>query len=143
MRLRRARGRKTLVLLFLVAATLGAAVGTSAAQESVKRIAILGPAEEPRFSEVARGLRRGLGDRGYSEGALEIIPAKVARGDHAGARAAVAGLVRQGVQVLFPSAPSSRGSRGRSPSSCQSCSSRRAIRWPPAWSEASPIPAAR
>jgi putative tryptophan/tyrosine transport system substrate-binding protein len=101
MRLRRARGRKTLVLLFLVAATLGAAAGTSAAQESVKRIAILGPAEEPRFSEVGRGLRRGLGDRGYSEGALEIIPAKVARGDHAGARAAVAGLVRQGVQVLF------------------------------------------
>jgi putative ABC transport system substrate-binding protein len=50
---------------------------------------------------MARGLRRGLGDRGYSEATLDIIAAKVARGDHAGSRAAVERLVRQGVQVLF------------------------------------------
>jgi putative tryptophan/tyrosine transport system substrate-binding protein len=67
---------------------------------NVYRVAILGPAEEPRFSQMASGLRRGLGEHGHESG-LEIIEEKVARGDRAGARAAVERLVSRQTTALF------------------------------------------
>ena len=69
------------------------------AQDRAKRVAILGPAEEPRFSEMAGGLRRGLRDLGYS--GPPFIEGKVARGDASGVRARVQEAVRQEAAVLF------------------------------------------
>jgi putative ABC transport system substrate-binding protein len=81
----------------------GAAVMPSAAQAqgNVKHIAILGPAEEPRYSQVVGGLRRGLRDQGYADAGLDIVERKVARGDSVGATASVAQAIQQGVVVLF------------------------------------------
>ncbi len=71
------------------------------AQDNVKRIAVLGPSEEPRFSQVVGGLRRGLRDQGYADGALDIIERKVRRGDSAGATASAAQVMQRGVAVVF------------------------------------------
>jgi putative tryptophan/tyrosine transport system substrate-binding protein len=79
----------------------GAASAQERAQDNVKSIAIMGPSEEPRFSQVVGGLRRGLRDQGYADGALDIIERKVRRGDSAGATASVAQMMQQGVAVLF------------------------------------------
>lgn len=68
-------------------------------QSKVRPIAILGPAEEPRFSEMVAGLRRGLRDLGYT--ALELIEAKVARGDAVGVQAQVQHAVGRDAAVLF------------------------------------------
>jgi putative ABC transport system substrate-binding protein len=65
------------------------------------RLGILGPAEEPRFSEVVGGLRQGLHDLGYAAQAIEILEGRVARGDEASARAVVEGFIQQRVQGLF------------------------------------------
>jgi putative tryptophan/tyrosine transport system substrate-binding protein len=64
------------------------------------RIAVLGPDEEPRFSEVVSGLTRGLQDNGYSVG-LEIIEQKVRRRDPSSARAAMEQIVARRTRVLF------------------------------------------
>lgn len=69
-------------------------------QTPATRVGILG-AEEPRFSEVAAGLKQGLRDHGYSDRTVEILEAQVARGDKAGARAAVEGFLRRSTVVLF------------------------------------------
>jgi putative ABC transport system substrate-binding protein len=84
-----------------IAALGGAAVLPLAAhaQQSVKRVAILGPAEQPRFSEMAAGLQRGLRDLNYSGPAL--IESMVARGDAAGVRARVQDAIRNDAAVLF------------------------------------------
>jgi putative tryptophan/tyrosine transport system substrate-binding protein len=95
------RRRAFIALVGGVFAMLGAASAQERAQDNVKRIAILGPAEEPRFSQVVGGLRRGLRDQGYADGALDIIERKVRRGDSAGATASVAQVMQQGVAVLF------------------------------------------
>jgi hypothetical protein len=71
------------------------------AQGPPVRIGVLGPAEEPRFSEVVAGLQHGLRAPGSGTQALEIVQARVTRGDRRGARAAVAGLLRQRASVLF------------------------------------------
>lgn len=71
------------------------------AQSQAARIGILGPGEEPRFSEVADGLKQGLREHGYSPQSLEILEGRVARGDRSGARDAAEKLVRQAAKVLF------------------------------------------
>jgi putative ABC transport system substrate-binding protein len=65
------------------------------------RVGILGPEEEPRFSEIAGGLKEGLRDHGYSGESLQIAEGRVPRGDRAAARAATEKLVRQNPKVLF------------------------------------------
>jgi putative ABC transport system substrate-binding protein len=95
------RRRAFIALLGGVVAMPGAARAQERTQDSAKRIAILGPSEEPRFSQVVGGLRRGLRDHGYADGALDIIERKVRRGDSAGATASVAEVMQQGVAVLF------------------------------------------
>lgn len=69
------------------------------AQDKRSRVAILGPAEEPRFSQMSEGLRRGLRDLGYP--AMEPIPSKVARGDRTATHAGVTQAYRDNAAVLF------------------------------------------
>jgi len=95
------RRRDFITLSGGAAAALCATVTAVRAQERVKRIAILGPAEEPRFSEIAGGLKLGLRDHGYAGAALDLIEGKVTRGDLSGARAHVEEAMRQGTAVLF------------------------------------------
>jgi putative ABC transport system substrate-binding protein len=93
--------RHTIVLL--VTLTLGLLMAPLAveAQGQPMRIGVLGPAEEPRFSEVVAGLQQGLQAQEARAPALEIVEARVMRGDQTGARAAVEGLIQQRVAVLF------------------------------------------
>jgi putative ABC transport system substrate-binding protein len=88
------------VCLLLLIGLLGS--GTSAeAQVRLVRIGILGPGEEPRFSELAGGLKQGLRDRGYTDQTTEILEGRVARGDQAGARAAVQEFIHRDVKAIF------------------------------------------
>jgi putative ABC transport system substrate-binding protein len=86
--------------VFWLIVGLVSGVAIAEAQERSNRIGILGPPEEPRFSEVRDGLRQGLHDQGYTEQAIEIIEARVTRGDQEQVRAAVAGFLQQRVGVL-------------------------------------------
>lgn len=65
------------------------------------RVGILGFSEEARFFELRAGLAQGLADQGYSAQAVELLEARVGRGNRAEARAAVEALVRQQVAALF------------------------------------------
>ena len=65
------------------------------------RVGLLGPAEEPRFSEIASGLKQGLREQGYREDAIHVVEGRARRGDEAGARATVQALAGQRVTVLF------------------------------------------
>jgi putative ABC transport system substrate-binding protein len=95
------RRREFITHFGCTAAVLGAMVSAAKPQGNVRRIAILGPAEEPRYSQVVGGLKRGLRDHGYADATLDIIESKVARGDSSVAKASVAQAMRQGVVVLF------------------------------------------
>jgi ABC-type uncharacterized transport system substrate-binding protein len=88
---------------FLCGLTLGTLVAPLAgeAQNPTTRIGLLGPAEEPRFSEVASGLKRGLLEQGYPEDMIHVVEGRSRRGDEAGARATVQALAAQRVTVLF------------------------------------------
>jgi putative tryptophan/tyrosine transport system substrate-binding protein len=99
MRFDHLRRREFITLLGGVAVCTAAA--TASAQGQVKRIVVLGPAEEPRFTEIASGLKQGLRDHGLTQPMLEIIEVKVARGDQAGARANVEIALRGDAAALF------------------------------------------
>jgi len=83
--------------------TLGIVLAPHAAeaQRPAARVGLLGPAEEPRFSEIAAGLKQGLREQGYQEDTIHVIEGRTGRGDEAGARAAVQALAGQRVAVLF------------------------------------------
>ncbi|MBI2181184.1 MAG: hypothetical protein HYU31_10265 [Deltaproteobacteria bacterium] len=87
---------RSLALAFILASSPYAV-----AQVQPVRIGILGPDEEPRFSEIAGSLKQGLAAHGYSGQAVEILEGRVVRGDKAGARAAVEGIMQRGAKVLF------------------------------------------
>jgi len=86
--------------VFVLALGLVFGMAVAAGQERSERIGLLGPPEEPRFSEVRDGLRQGLRDQGYPEQAIEILEARVTRGDQEKVRAAVEGFLQQRVRVL-------------------------------------------
>lgn len=93
---------KLLALQALAAVLLTSTVSwAQGAQLSGARIGVLGAPEEPRFSEIVAGLRRGLRDAGHTEKSLELLEARVPRGDRASERAAVEKMAKQRVQVLF------------------------------------------
>ena|SRR6266508_378865 len=71
------------------------------AQSTVARIGLLGPAEEPRFSEIASGLKQGLREQGYPEDTIHVVEGRTKREDSAGTRATVQALAGQRVAVLF------------------------------------------
>jgi len=89
------------IALFMMALALLAAAYPAQPQSGPHRIGLLGPPEEPRFSEVREGLKEGLLDLGYAEGSVEILEARVPRRDEAALRAAVERLIRERVKVLF------------------------------------------
>jgi putative tryptophan/tyrosine transport system substrate-binding protein len=91
--------RRRFVLTSL-AGGLAAPLGAEA-QSPAARIGLLGPAEEPRFSEIASGLKQGLREQGYREDRIHLVEGRTQRGDAAGVRATVQALVEQGVAVLF------------------------------------------
>jgi putative tryptophan/tyrosine transport system substrate-binding protein len=86
--------------VLVLALGLMVSMAVAAAPERSARIGILGPPEEPRFSEVREGLQQGLREHGYTEQALAIVEARVTRGDHAQVRAAVEGFRQQRIKVL-------------------------------------------
>jgi putative ABC transport system substrate-binding protein len=88
-------------LAVLLTWTLLLAPGAAGSPGAAARLGLLGPDEEPRFSEIAAGLRQGLQEQGYREDAVRIVEGRAPRGDATGARAAIASLVGQQVTVLF------------------------------------------
>jgi putative tryptophan/tyrosine transport system substrate-binding protein len=93
------RRREFITLVGGAAAVAG--VSIAAAQARARQIVILGAPEQPRFSEMAAGLKDGLRDHGYGEATLEIIEQQVMRGDQSGTHAAVRAAMRQGTAVLL------------------------------------------
>lgn len=64
------------------------------------RVGVLGPAE-PRFDEVAGGLKQGLRDHGYVEGPSNFWRDGSREGTRPAPAAAAKGLIRQRARVLF------------------------------------------
>ncbi|HZA54472.1 MAG TPA: ABC transporter substrate-binding protein [Candidatus Udaeobacter sp.] len=90
-----------LVLSCLLLAAL-LAVSSADAQSRPARIGIVGAPEEPRFSEMMGGLRRGLSDLGHSEKTVEILEGRIERGkERENERAVLDALVRKNTDVLF------------------------------------------
>jgi putative ABC transport system substrate-binding protein len=88
-------------LVALLALALLAAPVAAGAQSRQARIGLLGPSDEPRFTEIAAGLTRGLHEQGYDPATAQLLRNRVGRGDMAGARAAVEKLVQERADVLF------------------------------------------
>jgi putative ABC transport system substrate-binding protein len=93
--------RPTVVIPFLLAVAIVLAPRAAEPQASAARIGLLGPAEEPRFSEMLSGLKQGLREQGYGEDAIHLVEGRTRRGDEAGVRATVQALAGQRVAVLF------------------------------------------
>ena len=93
--------RPTVVIPFLLALAIVLAPRAAESQSPAARIGLVGPAEEPRFSEIASGLKQGLREQGYREDTIHVAEGRARRGDDAGARATVQALAGQRVTVLF------------------------------------------
>ena len=89
------------VLAIVLAVVLLAASLAAESQSPAARVGLLGPAEEPRFSEIASGLKQGLRERGYREDTIHVVEGRTERGDEASVRATVQALAGQRVTVLF------------------------------------------
>ena len=72
-----------------------------AQQTKEPRIAVIGAPEEPRFSEIVAGLKKGLGELGYAPAAVVINETKIARAEEKNARAIIERLLGQKTQVFF------------------------------------------
>ncbi|MGH7848384.1 MAG: ABC transporter substrate binding protein, partial [Candidatus Binatia bacterium] len=90
-----------MIVPLIVAALLLASGLSGHAQSRSYRLAVIGAPEEPRFSEIVRGLKQGLHPLGYAEQAVEISELRVARKDRDKVAAMVKQLVDQRVEVLF------------------------------------------
>jgi putative ABC transport system substrate-binding protein len=91
------------ILVCLLITALLPTVSVAGAQQPAKesRIGVLGAPEEPRFSEIVAGLKKGLGELGYAPQAVQIFEVKIARADEGGAKSIVEGLLKKRIQVLF------------------------------------------
>ena len=65
------------------------------------RIAVIGAPEEPRFSEVVAGLKKGLAEVGYASPSLVVQETKIARAEEKTAKSIVQDLLRQKTQIVF------------------------------------------
>ncbi len=90
-----------IVLSLLLALAVAGSPRLAEPQSLKLRIGLLGPDEQPRFSEIASGLRQGLRQQGYAESTVDIVEARIPRGDDASAGTCVATLAGQRVAVLF------------------------------------------
>jgi putative tryptophan/tyrosine transport system substrate-binding protein len=89
------------VLSLFFAAALAIVPGAAVSQNPAPRLGVLGPDEQPRFSEIVSGLKHGLRDQGYPEGAVDIVEARTSRSDEGSARDAVERLTEQRPSALF------------------------------------------
>jgi putative ABC transport system substrate-binding protein len=88
-------------LAVVLTVSLALAPLVAGAQSPAARIGLLGPDEEPRFSEIAAGLKQGLRQQGYLETSIHVVEGRTQRGDEAGVKATVQALAEQRVEVLF------------------------------------------
>ena len=85
-----------------LSAVLLALCGSAEAQRGKElRIAVIGAPEEPRFAEVVAGLKKGLGELGYTPPLLVLQETKIARTAETAAKSVVEGLLRQKAQIFF------------------------------------------
>jgi ABC-type uncharacterized transport system substrate-binding protein len=90
------------ILNWLLVTFLLTTVSMAEAQQTKEpRIAVIGAPEEPRFSEVVAGLKKGLGELGYAPPSLVVHEIKIARAEEKSAKSIVEDLLRQKAQVLF------------------------------------------
>jgi len=82
-------------------ALVAAVAALPAWAQTPARVGLLGPDEEPRFSEIATGLKQGLREQGFPESKVDIVEIRIARGAEASARETVAALAGQRLAVLF------------------------------------------
>jgi putative ABC transport system substrate-binding protein len=87
------------VIAFVLVVT--GAVANAQPTKNEPIIGVLGAPEEPRFSEIVGGLKKGLGELGYPLKTAQILEVKMARADESAAKSIVENLLRQRVQVLF------------------------------------------
>lgn len=85
----------------VVLAAWGLASLSAFAQGAPARVGLLGPDEQPRFANIAAGLRQGLREQGHADSAIDIIEARVERGRSGDAKQVVERLAAQRVAVLF------------------------------------------
>jgi len=64
-------------------------------------IGVIGAPEEPRFSEIVAGLKKGLGQLGYAPTAIVVHETKIVRAEEKSAKSVIEALLRQKAQVLF------------------------------------------
>ena len=86
-----------LIAAFVLMLTLA---GPASSQNSV-RVGLLGPDEEPRFSQIADGLKQGLLEQGYASARIEIVEMRAPRGDDGTALRTLEKLAGQRLAVLF------------------------------------------
>ena len=70
----------TVVMSVLLALAIALAPSAAASQNVSARIGLLGPTDEPRFSEIASGLKQGLREQGYRDDTIHIVAGRTWRG---------------------------------------------------------------
>jgi ABC-type uncharacterized transport system substrate-binding protein len=71
------------------------------AQNKQVRIAVVGAPEEPRFSDMVLGLKKGLRELGYAPPSLVVYETKIARAEETNAKPLIESLLQRKAQVLF------------------------------------------
>ena len=92
---------KSLLALAAALCASGLATAAAAREPEVTKLAILGPAEEPRFSQMSEGFRRGLRELGHADAGIDIVEQKVPRGDNSAAHRAVEAIAQRRVAAVF------------------------------------------
>ena len=75
-------------VLLLIGVVL-ASINLAKAQETKHLVAVIGAPEEPRFSDIVSGLKKGLGELGYEPPALLIHETKIARAEKKNAKSLI------------------------------------------------------
>ena len=90
------------ILSFLLCATLLSLCLSAEAQSGkALQIAIIGAPEEPRFTEVVGGLKKGLAELGYTPPSLVVHETKIARTEEQAAKSIAESLLQKGTRVFF------------------------------------------
>jgi putative ABC transport system substrate-binding protein len=71
------------------------------AQQVKHLVAVIGAPEEPRFSDMVSGLRKGLAELGYAPPSMVIHQTKIARAEEKNAKSLIETLLKHKPQVLF------------------------------------------
>jgi putative tryptophan/tyrosine transport system substrate-binding protein len=98
--IRRSKSKKIL-RLGLGALLAALSFPAQAQQPKEPRVAVIGAPEEPRFSQIVAGLKKGLGELGYAPKSIVIHETKIARAEEKNAKAMIEGLLRQKSNVFF------------------------------------------